>query len=234
MQNPKEDPRFPRPVSKDSSLANMTYTAIREAIITGRIKPGERIGQTELAHELGVSERTVREALARLAAQGLALHEPFKGVRVAALPLEELREVYVMRALLEGHALELAAVCIRAEDLQRMRELLPLTSALSPHNSMEDAQKANREFHWIPINASGSHTLARVLEQLWQMMFAYELLYQNPQPDEISREDHAQHEALLAALENRDGKRAAEINSGHIFSTFHILAERFKSQAWPD
>jgi DNA-binding GntR family transcriptional regulator len=230
MNNPKEDLCI-RPVSKDSSLANMTYEAIREAIITGQIKPGQRIGQTELARELGVSERTVREALARLAAQGLALHEPFKGVRVAALPLEELREVYVMRALLEGHALELAALSISEPDLQRMRDLLPLTNALSPEYSMEDAQKANREFHWIPIHASGSRTLARVLEQLWGMMFAYELLYQNPQSDEISREDHAQHQALLAALESRDGKHAAEINSGHIYTTFQILSEQFKGQA---
>jgi DNA-binding GntR family transcriptional regulator len=211
----------------------MAYESIREAIITGRIKPGERIGQVELAKQLDVSERTVREALARLVAKGLAVHEPFKGVRVAVLPLDELREVYVMRALLEGRAMELAAGCITAKELQKMRELLPLTVASSASGSMENAQEKNREFHWIPIRVSGSRTLARVLEQLWEMMFAYELLYQNPDEVDISRDDFAQHKELLEALEARDGKHAAQINTEHIFTTIHILLERFKDHELP-
>jgi DNA-binding GntR family transcriptional regulator len=228
MDNSKVEVNFVQPLPKNSSLANMAYESIREAIITGRIKPGERIGQVELAKQLGVSERTVREALARLVAKGLAVHEPFKGVRVAVLPLDELREVYVMRALLEGRAMELAAGCITAKELQKMRELLPLTVASSATGSVENAQKKNREFHWIPIRASGSRTLARVLEQLWEMMFAYELLYQNPDEVNISQRDFAQHKELLEALEARDGKRAAQINTAHIFTTIHILLERFK------
>ncbi len=228
MDNPKVEANFVQPLPKNSSLANMAYESIREAIITGRIKPGERIGQVELAKQLGVSERTVREALTRLVAKGLAVHEPFKGVRVAVLPLEELREVYVMRALLEGRAMELAAGCITAEELQTMRKILPLTVASSLSGAVENAQEKNREFHWIPIRAAGSRTLARVLEQLWEMMFAYELLYQNPDETNISRDDFAQHQKLLEALEARDGKRAAQINTEHIFTTIHILLERLK------
>ena len=228
MDTPKIEANLVQPLPKNSSLANMAYESIREAIITGRIKPGKRIGQVELARQLGVSERTVREALARLVAKGLAIHEPFKGVRVAVLPLDELREVYVMRALLEGHAMELAAASMSAEELQKMRLLLPLTVASAAPGSMENAQEKNREFHWIPIRAAGSRTLARVLEQLWEMMFAYELLYQNPEEVNISRDDFAQHKKLLEALEARDGKRASQINSEHIFTTLNILLERLK------
>jgi DNA-binding GntR family transcriptional regulator len=233
MDPSKVEANFVQPLPKNSSLANMAYESIREAIITGRIKPGERIGQVELAKQLGVSERTVREALARLVAKGLAVHEPFKGVRVAVLPLNELREVYVMRALLEGRAMELAAGCMTAKDLQAMRELLPLTVASSTAGSVENAQEKNREFHWIPIRASGSRTLARVLEQLWEMMFAYELLYQDPDEVDISRDDFAQHKKLLEALDARDGKRAAQINTEHIFTTIRILLERFQDHELP-
>ncbi|HMD88912.1 MAG TPA: GntR family transcriptional regulator [Anaerolineaceae bacterium] len=230
MDSPKVEALFVQPLPKNSSLANMAYESIREAIITGRIKPGERIGQVELAKQLGVSERTVREALARLVAKGLAMHEPFKGVRVAVLPLAELREVYVMRALLEGRAMELAAGFITDGDLQRMRELLPLTVVSNSSGSVENAQEKNREFHWIPIRAAGSRTLARILEQLWEMMFAYELLYQNPDELAISRNDFAQHKELLEALEARNGKRAAQINSEHIYTTIQILLDRFEAQ----
>lgn len=229
MDNPRVEPNFVQPLPKNASLADMAYESMREAIITGRIKPGERIGQVELAKQLGVSERTVREALAQLVAKGLAVREPFKGVRVAVLPLEELREVYMMRALLEGRAMELAAGCISSEELHKMRQLLPLTVASSSSGSVENAQEKNREFHWIPIRASGSPILARVLGQLWEMMFAYELLYQNPEEVNISRDDFAQHQALLEALEARDGKRAAQINTEHINTTIHILLARFES-----
>jgi DNA-binding GntR family transcriptional regulator len=226
-ENPSE-PKYVQPIQKTTSLANMAYDAIRTAIITGRIKPGQRMGQVELARELGVSERTVREAFARLVAKGLAVHEPYKGVRVSALPIEELREVYTMRALLEGHAMELAAVRISPAEIQQMRELMPMTSAINA-TSVENAQEANRQFHWIPIHAAGSRALTRVLEQLWEMMYAYDLIYQDP--NEIGttgRNDLSQHEALLNALEYRDGQQAAIINSEHIYSTMNTLLEHLE------
>lgn len=219
-----------KPIQKQTSLTQMAYEAIREAIVTGRIKPGERMGQVELARLLGVSERTVREAFAQLVAKGLAVHEPYRGVRVTALPLEELREVYMMRALLEGRAVELAAQRLCADELEQMRQLLPSTVALTA-SSMKSAQEGNHQFHWIPIRASGSRVLQRVLEQLWEMMFAYELLYQDEREiAHTSRVDLAQHEELLWALEARDGEEAAQVVHRHIASTVHSLMARLEGQ----
>ena len=215
---------------KHADLASIAYDSIREAIITGRIKPGERMGQVEIARELGVSERTVREAFARLAAKGLATHEPFKGVKVAALSLDDLHEVYVMRALLEGRAMELAASRISPEDVQKMRDLLPLTVAGNQPDSVKQAQAANRDFHWIAIRASGSRILATILEQLWELMFAYDLLYPNTDEVDISKNDFTQHGELIAALEAGDGQKAAQINTEHITKTIQILIAHLKEK----
>jgi len=231
MNNSQKEPRYVKPIPKYSSLATIAYDSIREAIITGRIKPGERMGQVELAKELGVSERTVREAFARLVAKGLAIHEPFKGVRVAALSLDELHEVYVMRALLEGRAMELAASRISAEELQKMRELLPLTAAGNTPESVKHAQAANLDFHWIAIRASGSRILATILEQLWELMFAYDLLYQNTDEVDISKNDYTQHSKLIAALEAGDGPKTAQINTEHITKTIQILIAHLKDNS---
>lgn len=223
------DSRRVQPIAKNASLAAIAYEAIRQAIITGRIKPGERMGQVELARELGVSERTVREAFAKLVAKGLAVHEPYKGVRVAALPLSELREVYAMRALLEGHAMDLAAARITAEELAEMRALLPRTQSGSTLESVLCAQEANHQFHWVAIHACGSNILCRTLEQLWELMFAYDLLYQEPD-EAISREDYAQHAEILAALGARDGERAARANTVHIQKTAEMFLARLKEE----
>jgi DNA-binding GntR family transcriptional regulator len=223
-----------KPIPKKSSLVSIAYDFIREAIITGQIRPGERMGQVELAKELGVSERTVREAFARLVAKGLAIHEPFKGVRVAALPLDDLHEVYVMRALLEGRAMELAAARITAGELQQMRELLPQTIAGNTPESIKHAQTANYDFHWIAIRAARSQILATILEQLWELMFAYELLYQNTDEVDISKNDYTQHKELLEALESGDGPKAARINTENITETIQILIKHLddRNREW--
>ncbi|MCX6054849.1 MAG: GntR family transcriptional regulator [Chloroflexi bacterium] len=231
MNITKKEPRYTKPIPKKLSLATIAYDSIREAIITGRIKPGERMGQVEFAHELEVSERTVREAFARLAAKGLIVHEPFKGVRVAALPLNELHEVYLMRALLEGRAMELAASRISPKDLQKMRELLPKTEVGNTSESVKQAQTANRDFHWIAIRASGSDILAMILEQLWELMFAYDLLYQNTDEVDISKNDYTQHNNLIAALMAGDGSKAAQINTEHITKTIQILMAHLSENA---
>lgn len=223
MNTLPKPPTEEKPVTKHAHLANVAYDSIREAIITGRIRPGERMGQVEIARELGVSERTVREAFARLVAKGLATHEPFKGVKVTALSLEDLHEVYVMRALLEGRALELAAGRINATELEQMRELLPLTVAGNLPDSVKKAQAANRDFHWIAIRASGSRIIATILEQLWELMFAYDLLYSNTDEGDISKNDFTQHSQLIAALGAGDGQKAAQINTEHITKTIQIL-----------
>jgi len=215
-------------IRKVSSLSEMAYEAMRDAIINGRIRPGERLMQVELARKLGVSERTVREAFARLVAKGLAVSEPYKGVRVAALPLEDLKEIYTIRALLEGHAIELAAERITEDQLYRMEELLPLTSAGDNAEGMHSAQDANREFHWIPIQAAGSQYLIRILDQLWELMFTYDVIYREAADERRqSREnDLQQHDELLRALAARDAQKAKEINTAHIYRTLEKLVQR--------
>lgn len=228
MKSLNIDPKFAHQIIKKPNLSEMTYEAIRNAITTGRIKPGERMMQHDIAQELNVSDRTVREAFARLVAKGLAVHEPYKGVRVTALPLEDLHEIYVIRSMLEGHAMELAAACITQADLDRMRILLPKTVANTEADSIQIAQEANKEFHWIPIYATQKTILVRILEQLWELMFAYNLIYENkPEVLKIkARNDFIQHSDMLAALEARDGARARQVTSDHINTTIQTLLNR--------
>jgi len=108
-------------------LSKIAYNSIRDGISAGQVKPGAWLRQDDLAQKLGVSQVTVREALNRLVSEGLAVHVPHKGVKAVTISIDDLGDIYDMRALLEGLAYELAASQITQQGLARMRELLPDT-----------------------------------------------------------------------------------------------------------
>lgn len=215
---PALDPRIVEQVRGTPRLSDVAYEAIREAIATGRIPAGERLRQEALAQELGVSQVTVREALSKLAAEGLAISEPYRGMRVTELSLADLLDIYDMRSLIEGLAWELAAGHLSEADLTRMRELLPRTVAQNGSVSAQEACQANREFHWIVIRSSKRNYLQRTLAQFWDLTVTYQMLiHQQEQGDRgLARKNLAYHTELLEALEAGEGTRARQLAAEHI------------------
>jgi DNA-binding GntR family transcriptional regulator len=227
------DPKIISRGTERSRLSDVAYEAIRDAIACRRIKPGEWLRQEALAQELGMSQLTVREALSRLAAEGLAVHELYKGVRVIDFAIEDLEEIYEMRVLLEGRAIELAASQISSEELVQMRELLPhLATGAGPQSRQED-RDLNREFHWIAIRASARRPLIRMLEQIWELMNTYIVVSQERRAelDGEFRANADYHAQLVETLEARDGPRAREIASNHIHGTLEVFRKRLKAKS---
>ncbi len=210
------------------TLVDDVYERIHNAIVTGGLKPGQQIKQIPIAESLGVSQRTVREALMRIAAEGLVDHEPRKGFRVASFPFGELEEIYQMRCLLEGLAVEIAAKVIQPKELDRMRELLPATVATEASGPARETHEANRQFHMVSIRASGKPHLIRVLGQLWQLVFTQ---YGGEEDAEtlatVSRRELLEHEQLLEALGRGDGPGARHVVEQHIEATLANLKENW-------
>jgi len=149
--------------------------------------------------------------------EGLATHEPHKGVRVVSLPLHELEEIYELRALLEGLAVELAVDHITSRDIARMRRLLPATVPSGRASSIESVRQATRDFHWVAIEASGNKYLVRFLKQLWEMILISAL------PKEEDRQQDSQaHKDLVEALEARNGREARKIVERHVLQTLDL------------
>lgn len=207
------------------SRTELAYVAIRDAIGRGRIKPGDWLRQEALAEELHMSQVTIREALRRLVAEGLAVHVPNRGVRAVLLPVEELEDVYELRALLEGYALKLAATRISEEDLARMRELLPKTVVDANPDSVERAWKANWEFHVIAIRASGRRHLGRFLRQLMHLTNPYAPLSEATEQERLEGavDELEAHTRILEALEARDGDLAQASIVDHVQNALRTL-----------
>jgi DNA-binding GntR family transcriptional regulator len=212
--------------NRKATLADQVYEALHDAVVQGQLGPDARLNQTELATRLDVSERTVREALARLVSEGLVRREPYREFRVVGLSAEDIEEILHMRALLEGWAMELAASEISQDELDRMRELLLQMEADTRPELMQTLQGINRQFHWIAINASRKKYLPQMLTHVWNLMRPH------PSANEDAagfvrraRIDHGHHVQLVEALEAGNGGKAREVLVDHIAHAKETLAE---------
>jgi len=224
----RNDPRFQEQLQV-FTLGQQVYEAIHDGIICGRIRPGDPLRQAELAKELGVSARTVREAFSRLVAEGLAEYEPHRGVRVVRFTIADQEALYRMRSAIEGMAFEDAASHITPAELARLRAIVHLASQNPDPNSVEPARHYNQEFHWIIIRASGNRQFIRILDQIWKSMFTYFVGYELIDDHLYGRpKDVSTHEEILEALTERDGKRARMLLEQHIQFTFEAQRRQMK------
>lgn len=199
------------------SLAQGVFQALKNAIIDGTFKPGDRLRQESLAEELDVSQTTVRDALNQLIGERLAVKIPYKGVRVITLSIADLEDIYEMRAVLEGMAARDAAKLISDEELQEMRDIMTDTIVNEDSTSVPKAREANRRFHEIFIEASQRRFLIQVLHQLWHWIDPL-MLYSKTEKTEIGQDirikwgerDRYQHTRIVAALETGDSDRARQ------------------------
>jgi DNA-binding GntR family transcriptional regulator len=215
---------------RKATLADQVYETLHHAVIQGQLGPDTRLNQTELAERLDVSERTVREALARLVSEGLVRREPYREFRVVGLSPEDIEEIFHMRALLEGWAMELAAFEISQDELDRMRELLLKMEANTRPESIQTLQGTNRQFHWIAINACRKNYLCQMLTHVWNLMRPYPFADRDTARFvDQARNDHSHHIQLVEALEAGNGRKAREVLIAHIAHAKEAFAESVRS-----
>lgn len=179
------------------TIADRISRTLAERIIRGALGPGERLRQDHVAEEFGTSHVPVREAFRRLEAQGLAISEPRRGVRVASFDLAEVREVAEMRAALEVLALTHAAPHLAPAILDEAEEATREGDAAQDVRAWE---AANRRFHRLILTPCGMPRLLAAIDDLHSVSARF--LFSAWRSGWEKRTDH-DHRAILTAL--RDG-----------------------------
>jgi DNA-binding GntR family transcriptional regulator len=212
------------PVSAIShqQLPGMVAERIRAGILEGGYQPGQWLRQQQLAADLGVSQMPVREALKKLALEGLVEYIPYKGARVLAISLEDVEDLYAQRIFLETRAAGIAAAQITPQELAELTELHREMTAQYAAERLAIYRQLNRRFHELVYNASRRQYLIRALNQLWAayptMLWGnFAQTAANPLPTRDST-DQQEHEAVLAALAAHDGPAAEEAMRRHLSS----------------
>jgi DNA-binding GntR family transcriptional regulator len=191
------------------------YTLILEAIDTGIYKPGDRLVESDLAERFGVSRTPIREALQRLETQSL-LNRDGRSLIVSSLDHNQLAELYVVRAELEGLAAELAARHATDEEVRVLRDMVSDDARL-----MDDPKamaRANRRFHKQIHLASHNRFLVQQLDLVHRSMalMATTSLAAAGRPEDAL----AEHDAIVSAIENRDAEAAGAALRAHISKAF--------------
>lgn len=193
-------------VDQDLSRAEFAYRRLQASIRSGELRPGQRMRESELANLLNVSRTPIREAIRRLSSEGLVVLGPSRGMMVAELDKQQVRELYSLRATVEGAAARLAAQHASPGEIATMRELLSEKNDGSP----EANARSNRLFHQAIHDAARNRYLTRTLVQMsdFLALLPGTTFQVEGRPATALKE----HLAILEAIEKRqpdDAERAA-------------------------
>ena len=211
------------------SLSDIAFRRLRDAIIDGRLKPGQWLRQETLARELGMSQMPVREALRRLVTEGLAERIAYRGVRVVEFTADDVADMFAVRLMLESLAVRFAAPVISPAELERLEDLLHRAEGCGQQDQMGLRRELNTEFHLSICRASGHRYLVHQIESLWSW-FPSVMLYEGMRrqealaPARLARELE-EHRAILASLRARDARTAEEEMRRHIGNLSQELTE---------
>lgn len=195
-----------------SPLSQQAYERLREGIVTLKLAPGTPINEPALIDELGLGRTPIREALQRLACEGLIVMRPRRGASVAGLSITDLQQIFELRRTLEGYAAALAAERATPADLERLHAVLAALEQIGPAADAQAHMEIDRAFHRALARAAHNpfleSTLARMYMlslRLWYLALAKigpmreSIEDLRAVVDAIARHDSAQAEAALRA-----------------------------------
>lgn len=204
-----------------TSVSERIYLAIRQEIMRCEIAPGATLDASSIARQFDVSKTPVRDAMQRLAAEGLVAILPRSGYRVAAITFQAVHEILDLRAAIGPHAARQAARYSTAADIAALRKIVAEYSAPLDVGAM---QQVARRFHIGIARCSRNKRVVSLTESLFDEL---ERLLRFAIDFTVKTGEHSdEHTALVDAIEAGDGERAAAIEAAHIKSSREFLIER--------
>ena len=186
-------------------LRDVVFRTLRQAILRGELKPGERLMEIRLANQLGVSRTPIREAIRMLELDGLVIMVPRKGAQVAQITEKDLNDVLEVRLGLEELAVKLACQRITESELQKLYQASRSFEQMLETTETDDLQKlaqADVAFHDVIYQATNNERLIQLLNNLREQMYRYRIEYLK---DVKSRRSLVEeHDALYEHMKNRD------------------------------
>ncbi len=203
-------------------LRDVVFNTLREAILKGDLKPGERLMELQLASQLGVSRTPIREALRRLEQEHL-IEETSKGSLVLGITQEDLRDIYLIRQHIEGLAAFRAAQTITDEQLGELSEILDLQEFYAKRGDAVQIKGADHQFHELIYRYSGSNVIYNTLKPLHTKVQKYrQVSVQNSARALVSVEEHRE---ILNALAAHDAELAQKMMTEHVINAYSSIAK---------
>jgi DNA-binding GntR family transcriptional regulator len=193
-------------IERHQTLREKILETIRDAILKGSLKPGERVSEPELAERFGISRTPIREAFRQLESEGYLQVIPRKGAVVASLSERDIEEFYAIKSILEGYAARMAAENLDEKDIERLEAINEKLQKIANDGDVKAFFRVHNEFHELFIKAAGNEKLQELINHLL-MKFNRLRLASLSQPGrmEISVQEHKK---IIDAFKAHDGEKA--------------------------
>lgn len=195
-------------------LRDVVFNTLRQAILTGELKPGERLMEIHLANKLGVSRTPIREAIRKLELEGLVTMIPRRGAEVAQITEKSMNDVLEVRRAVDALCVELACERISDEALQNLKVACDEFAEQVKTKDVKKIAQADVALHNIIVEATGNQRLISLVNTLSEQMYRYRFEY---------IKDFSQHESLIEehrviyeSIVKKDKKTAADAAKLHI------------------
>ena len=232
-----------RDASEHRTMRQMVVEKVRQAITQGHLTPGQKLVYSDLAREINVSVTPVREAMKTLEALGLVTIRPYRTAYVSYLTADEIKQIYVLRKLLEGLATRSAAERTSREELSRLRRVLEtqdreinvLTSSsddTARSKSIVSLARLHDEFHMSLYAVSGDKYLCHLIGLLRSHLSTYFPVINRYSISRVN-EAHREHLNILTACEQRNPELAESLMQKHLAQTVAVLLEHIKTNPSP-
>ena len=209
---------------QEYSLRGRVFQTIRENILTGVYKENEELRENTIAKELGVSRTPVREALRQLELEGLVKIVPNKGACVTGITTKDVKDIYIIRSLLEGVCARWATEHITDEQIEELEEIILLSEFHLQREKNESSQQVTEldgKFHEILYQASDSRILKHVLSDFHKYVkMARKASVTNKARAEKSIEEH---KSILQAIKERNADQAEALANAHMMNVMKNL-----------
>ena len=204
-------------------LRDVVFNTLRDAILTGKLVPGERLMENQLAEKLGVSRTPVREALRMLELENLVELVPRKGAQVLDMSEKDITNILEVRSALEGLATSVACKKMSKEDLQQLKNMEVDFEKAVADNDVERFVDIDEDFHDLIFAATENDKLINIFRNLRIQLYRYRMAQAKNNETSMST-IVAHHRSIIRAIENHDAEEGASIAQGHIkYQTESIL-----------
>jgi len=195
-------------------LREIVYNTLRQAILIGELKPGERLMELHLADHLGVSRTPIRDAIRKLTVEGLVIMEPRKGATVAQITEKNLRDVLEVRRNLDTFAVELACERITEGQIKELEKKVINFEQKTKLKNAKDIAEADVEFHDFIVSVTGNEKLVELVSNLSEQVYRYRFEYiKDETTHQILRKEHRE---IFECLKKRNITCAKEVMKRHI------------------
>lgn len=195
-------------------LRDVIFDTLREAIIVGELKPGERLMEVQLAKKMGVSRTPVREAIRKLELEGLVEMLPRKGAHIADLSVKDIMDVLEVRATLDGLATSLSASRISEEEIKELKHIHSQFINYVEKENLQGSIKKDVEFHDIIYRSSRNDKLIQISNNLREQIQRFRVIYIKDYSS--SRELIREHNEIIDAISSRSSDMAMKSAQSHI------------------